>query len=141
MRQETYDFLFQLGFTFIRVSIGFIMSVHGFQKLMGGTNTWLFLGDQLSPFGITFMPALWGYLAAMAEFLGGIALMIGFGIRVAAFFIACVMIVALTFHLRSNDPYKAYSPALTILCIAIGLMLTGSGKYSLDYWIHQKLGK
>lgn len=124
----------ELGLMILRVAIGLMFMIHGGPKLMGGSKTWLWLGSQMQVFGITFLPVFWGFAAAFTEFVGGLALAVGFCSRIAAFLLACVMFVAVCYHLNKGDAFMEYSHALSMLVVFIALFVTGPGIYSLDAW-------
>lgn len=127
------EYLKDLCILVIRVGIGAIFVRHGFPKIIKGPEEWLWFGNQMSNLGIYFAPVFWGFMAVMSEFLGGIFLMIGLGTRVAAFSIACVMLVAVVMHINKGDTYGYISHPLALLVVFVGLMIAGGGKYSLDY--------
>ena len=85
-------------------------------------------------FGITFWPIAWGLAASYAEFFGGICLIFGLGTRIAALLISCVMIVALTYHLKNGDSVSVYEYPLFLLIVAVSIIISGGGNYSLDYY-------
>lgn len=124
-----------LGLLIIRVGIGALFIMHGYPKIMGGTTQWLWLGNQMSAIGITFYPTFWGFLAACAEFFGGILLVIGLATRFAALFISCVMFVAMMMHFGQGDAFGVYSHPIALLVILIGLFFAGSGALSVDEMI------
>jgi putative oxidoreductase len=119
----------------VRVGIGSIFTYHGFLKLMGGQATWMLLGQAMANFGITSGFLYWGCAAMIAEFVGGMCLAAGFCTRVAAFFIACVMCVAIMMHIKKGDSWTALSHPLSLLVVMIGFMIAGSGPYSLDAYL------
>jgi len=121
-----------LGLLIIRVGIGLLFIRHGYPKIMGGSTQWLWLGNQMATIGIKFYPTFWGFLAACSEFFGGILLVIGLGTRFAAFFIGCVMLVALSMHFSLGDPFSTYSHPIALLVVLVGLFFAGSGKLSVD---------
>jgi len=121
-----------MGLTFIRVGMGISFMIHGYFKLMGGSTKWLWLGQQMSMFGITFAPVLWGFCAMLSELIGGTCLTIGLGTRIAAFFLSCVMFVALVFHIKQGDPYSQLSFPLSQLIVFIGFIIAGGGPWSVD---------
>lgn len=127
-----------LGLSIIRVGIGLIFIKFGAEKLMGGSQTWYMLGSMTKHLGITFWPTLWGFLAACAEFFGGIALVIGFGTRLASFAIACVMVVATVMHYSIGDSFMKIAFPLSLLFVMIGLIVAGGGSCSIDEYIHRK---
>lgn len=122
-----------LGIFIIRFGLGAVFIKHGFGKILQGPQGWAWMGSQMSLLGITVLPLFWGICAVASEFIGGCALVLGIYTRVAVFFLALVMLVALLFHLNNNDPFKAWSHPLSLLIVFIGLFLAGSGKFSVDY--------
>ncbi len=133
----------QFGLCFLRVCIGMLMIGHGFPKIIGGPENWHGLGQIMNLLGIYFLPTMWGFFAACAEFFGGIALTLGLGTRIASFFLIIQMIVALVFHLSKRDSFMIYSHALALLVVFITFMIIGGGKFSLDeyfYTLRRTLG-
>ena len=126
-----------LGILILRLGIGTLFIMHGYPKIMGGIEKWTWLGSQLHYFGITFAPVFFGLAASLAEFCGGIALVLGLGTRIAAFFMADVMVVAITMHLKTGDAFTVYSHPMALLTVFISLLIMGAGRYSLD---HRLLG-
>lgn len=112
-----------------RLAIGYAFLVIGWGKIQNPTD-WMR--------GITFAP-LWQVLAAVAEFGGGLLLLLGFLTRLGALGIACVMVVATAVHILAfKDPYinftggSSYQVAIAYLCIALLLLVLGPGRFSLD---------
>ncbi|HRK73536.1 MAG TPA: DoxX family protein, partial [Rhodothermales bacterium] len=81
------------GYALARFSLGIMMMLHGWPKISGGVEKWTSLGAAMENFGIYFFPILWGFLGALAEFLGGILVAVGLGTRLAAAFVVMTMIV------------------------------------------------
>lgn len=73
----------ELGLLCLRVGIGLVFVMHGWGKIID-VQQWHWLGSQMSHVGITFLPALWGFLAAAAEFVGGLCLVFGFATRIVS---------------------------------------------------------
>ena len=62
-----------IGILFIRIGIGLMFILHGWPKFTGGPEKWAGLGAYgMGTLGINFLPVFWGFMAAAAEFLGGI---------------------------------------------------------------------
>jgi len=121
------------GLLVLRVGIGLSFMGYGAPKLAGGPPMWEELGQAMRFVGITFAPAVWGFLAAVSEFFGGLALVVGGLFRFAAFFLVCTMIVATIQHFGRGDGYAGgafHSIEMGIVCLS--LLLMGPGRYSLD---------
>lgn len=131
--------LLQAGWLILRVGIGISIFLHGYPKIMGGVETWTMVGGTMSNFGINFAPAFWGFLAALAESLGGILFALGLLFRPAALFLTGTMLVALTTHLFSGDSFAVFGHALDLLIVFVASILIGSGKYSLDAKLFPKI--
>ena len=127
-----------LGLSVIRIGVGLVFMRFGGEKLMGGTSLWHTLGSMTHYVGFSFFPTMWGFLAACAEFFGGIALVIGFATRAAALAISCVMIVAISMHVSVGDEWAKVSLPLSLFFVMICLIIAGGGNFSVDQYIHRK---
>jgi putative oxidoreductase len=85
------------------------------------------------------IPGIFQALAAISEFGGGFALISGFLTRLGALGIGCVMVVAVYTHrFVLGDPFvnltggRAYELAAVFLVVAISLVISGPGRFSLD---------
>src|SRR5690349_759014 len=87
------------GLLLLRIGIGIMFMVHGCPKIMGGAEKWEGLGNSMGSLGIHFWPVFWGFMAAFAEFGGGILLALGLFFRPAAFLLFVTMFVAVIKHL------------------------------------------
>jgi putative oxidoreductase len=118
-----------LGLLILRIGIGIAFMMHGYPKLFMGGAAGLAKGLAAAgiPGGI-----VGAYMAGMAEFFGGMALIFGILARPTAAAMAFNMLVALTFHLSRGDPFLTYSHALESGILFLSLLITGPGKYSLD---------
>lgn len=125
--------LTMIGLTVIRIGIGILFVGHGSLKLIRGKEELIWTGQQMANLGIRFAPLFWGTMAMMAELGGGICLTLGFATRIAAAFMSFTMFVAVVHHLSKGDSYGYVSFPLSQMVIFIGLLLAGSGIYSLDH--------
>jgi putative oxidoreductase len=86
--------------TIARLSLGIMIVAHGSQKalgLFGGHGFFATMSTMTDKMGI---PAVFAFLAIVAEFFGGLGLIVGALSRVAAFGVGAVMAVAMfKFHL------------------------------------------
>lgn len=119
-----------LGLLVLRIGIGIAFMVHGYPKVFLGGAEGLAKGLAATgiPGGITA-----AYLAGMAEFFGGIALILGILTRPVAGVLAFTMFIALLFHLNKGDGFITYSHALESGILFVALLISGPGRFSLDY--------
>jgi putative oxidoreductase len=122
-----------LGLLIGRIGVGAIFIVFGWQKLSGGQAAWIHYGHAMASLGVTFMPNIWGLLAALSEFVGGFLLILGFLFRPAATLIALTMLVASISTFREHPHnFAEYSRSIEMLCIMIVFMFVGPGKYGIE---------
>jgi putative oxidoreductase len=127
---STRDSLQGYGVTLLRVVIGFVFLMHGWQKFFQyGLDG---VAGVMTQFNIPF-PYLSALLAATAEGFGGLLLILGLGTRFAAVPIAFTMLVAwLTAHRSGFFLPAGGEYPITLLGASLALVLTGPGKLALD---------
>jgi putative oxidoreductase len=117
------------GITLLRVIVGIVFLAHGSQKLF----VYGFHGFAgfLAQMGL---PTFLAPLVIIIEFVGGAALLLGIGTRIAAAAIAVNMLGAvLGVHLKGGFFLPTgFEYALTMLAASAALALTGPGAASLD---------
>ncbi|OGX86856.1 DoxX family protein [Hymenobacter glacialis] len=121
-----------LGLLLLRVGLGVMFMVHGFPKLAGGPEAWAGLGGVMGKVGLGFAPTFWGFMAAIAEFGGGLLLAVGLWFRAACVVLLLTMVMATVMHVSKGDGFGGYSHALESAFVFLGLLFAGPGKYSLD---------
>ena len=115
----------ELGFLIIRISLGIMFIIHGMPKLLGGVDSWASLGQYS---GFSFLPAFWGFMAAITETLGGLFIALGLFTRITSSLLMITMLVATLTHLGSGDSFAKYSHALKLFFIFGGMVFIGSVK-------------
>lgn len=121
------------GLLVLRIGLGIMMMLHGFPKLSGGVETWTKVGGSMKLIGIDFVPVFWGFMAALAEGVGGLFLLLGLFFRPVMIFLVLTMAMAATVHL--SDPKQGLmdaSHAIELGIVFLGLLFIGPGKYSID---------
>lgn len=79
------------------------------------------------------IPLVMAFLAAYAEFIGGILMILGWQTRWTAAVLAFNFTVAVVFgHAVIGDTYANSYPSLHLLAMSVFLLLNGPGKPSLD---------
>jgi putative oxidoreductase len=127
------------GLLILRLIIGLsFIVVHGSGKIFGGVERWANLGNAMSNMGITFAPEFWGFMAAFAEFFGGIFILLGVFFVPANILLAFTMFVAALRHFIDGDPLNRIAYPLEMMAIFIALIFIGPGKYSLDNLFKKK---
>lgn len=119
------------GLLIIRVGLGVMFMLHGFPKISGGPELWEKVGGAMGNIGIHFAPVFWGFMAAMAEFGGGLCLILGFLFRPALAMMLFTMFIAAFMHYTNGDGFSGYSHALENAIVLLGLFFAGPGKYAL----------
>lgn len=124
----------------LRLAVGLIMAAHGWQKLTAmGPAT--FGSGMVAELGIP-APVLVGWLITLVELIGGSLLVIGLLTRISAIAVSVVLIGAAI--LVKPDfgliaPMGAMLPGaeldLALIAGAIGVLLLGPGKPSVDHAI------
>jgi putative oxidoreductase len=120
------------GLLLMRIGLGIMFVTHGYPKLFGGPEAWKGIGAAMGIFGITFAPAFWGFMAAFAEFFGGIFLALGLALRPYCVMLTITMVVASAFHLNRGDGLAGASHAIELGIVFVSLALIGAGNLSLD---------
>jgi putative oxidoreductase len=119
----------------IRLALGVIFVAHGAQKVLGSFN-----GPGLAKF--TSFPApfpfmkpawLWMGVAAFAELIGGLLVILGLLTRLGAFLLFCTMLTAIVgVHWPNFFMPAGIEYALALLAMSLALLISGGGMASLD---------
>lgn len=127
--------------TLLRLVMGLVFFPHGAQKALGWFGGYGFSGTMGFFTNVKHIPAVFAFLAICAEFLGSLGLIAGALSRIAAFGIACNMVVAvLTVHLPNGffmnwtgqQKGEGFEYHLLAIAIAVVLMARGGGAFSVD---------
>ncbi|HEY8993537.1 MAG TPA: DoxX family protein [Lacunisphaera sp.] len=126
--------------TALRLALGIMILPHGLQKSLGWFGGYGFKGSMGYLTGTVGAPWVFALLAILAESIGGLMLIAGFGTRVAALGVGVIMVVAAAQH-RSNGFFMNWTGAqkgegyefhLLALGMVAALLILGGGKLSLD---------
>ena len=126
--------------TILRLAAGIMIFPHGLQKSFGWFGGAGF-SAQMAGFEASHIPAVFAFLAIMAEFLGGIGLILGALTRIAAFGLAVDMMVGVYLLHWNNGFFMNWSGRqkgegfefhILVVTIAIVLMARGGGAASVD---------
>jgi putative oxidoreductase len=117
------------GLTVLRLVVGFVFFMHGYQKLlkMGIHGVAGFFGHLGIPF-----PIVAAVLVTLLEFVGGILLITGLATRIPAALLAVDMLVAIfTVHMKNGFFGMGVEFPLTLVAGLICLALAGGGALSV----------
>jgi putative oxidoreductase len=137
-----------LGPTILRVSLGTVMFAHGAQKALGWFGGYGYGATMDYLTGPGGLPWLIAFLVIAIELVGSLALIAGAGGRAAALGVGAVMLGAiLTVHAKVGffmnwggaQPGEGYEYHLLAIALAAGVVIAGSGAYSVDRWLTRKL--
>jgi putative oxidoreductase len=126
--------------TILRLAAGIMIFPHGLQKTFGWFGGAGF-SAQMAGFEASHIPAVFAFLAIMAEFLGGLGLLLGALTRIAAFGLAADMVVAVYMvHWRNglfmnwtgHQKGEGFEFHILAIAMAIVLMARGGGAASVD---------
>jgi len=126
--------------TILRLALGVVFFAHGAQKMMGWWGGYGFSGT-MHGFEHGGIPAVFAFLAIAAEFFGGLGLILGLFGRVAAFGIACVMVVAIAkvhavngffMNWAGRQKGEGFEYHVLVLAMTAAIMIAGSGAWSVD---------
>lgn len=123
-----------LGLLIVRLGLGPAFIVHGWDKIanIGVEN----FAGMLGMFGGAALAVAW--LVTLIELLGGFAILLGFGARIAGVLIALVMTAAM-FMVKFNAGFLG-GWELDFAFFTMGLLMffAGPGKYSLEKYVNVK---
>ncbi len=132
---NTVGWLGSGGLLPLRLVMGAAFMLHGWPKIQ---SPFEWMGPE-APF-----PAVLLALAALAEFGGGLALILGFLTRLGALGVIAVMIVAVGMvHVPAGHPFvgqpggPSYELAAVYLACAIVFLIVGPGRMSVDALLFQ----
>ena len=127
--------------TFVRLVLGVVFFAHGAQKVLGWWGGFGYSGTMNAFTNMMHIPAPLAFLAIMAEFLGGLGLLVGLLARVAAFGIGVNMLVAVLMIHRhvgffmnwyGNQQGEGWEYHLLAIALAVVILVRGAGAYSVD---------
>lgn len=126
--------------TITRVGLGIVILPHGLQKTVGSFGGYGFSATMDAFTGTMGIPALFAFLAILAESAGALGLITGLTTRIAALGVGATMLVAAFMH-AGNGFFMNWSGTQAgegfefhILAIAMAavLVIGGGGRFSID---------
>ena len=121
-----------LGLLIMRCGLGLMFVFHGWPKISGGAELWGTIGAAVSNVGIHFGFVFFGFMAACAEFFGGVFLIVGSFTRPFCVLLTITMAVASIMHLRQGDGVQVASHAIEMGVVFFSLIFIGPGSYTVS---------
>jgi len=133
----------------LRLVLGVVFFAHGAQKLLGWFGGYGFHGTMAMFTSQLGIPAGLAFLVIVAEFFGGLGLILGFLSRIAAFGIAIEMLVAVFLvhapngffmNWSGNQRGEGFEYHLLALAMCTAVMIKGAGAFSIDRAVAPGIG-
>ena len=134
----------------IHVMLGLVLFPHGAQKLFGWFGGFGFNGTMGYFTETVGLPWILGLAVILLESLGALLLVLGLGTRyLAAAYVLLAIGIIFSSHLGNGffmnwfkmQAGEGYEYFLLWIAMALSLVFTGGGKYSLDAWLKKTIDK
>lgn len=125
----------------LRLTLGLVIFPHGAQKLLGWYGGFGFSGTMGFFTDVMHLPWIIAFLVIIGESFGSVALLLGLLTRFTAASLAVIMVGAIvTTHIPhgffmnwfGKQQGEGFEYHLLVIGIAAALLVTGSGKWSVD---------
>ena len=121
----------EIGATILRLILGSTFLVHGLAKFQGGIENTVGFFESLG------LPGFTAYIVALIEIIGGLAMIVGIGIRIISILFAIVMAVAivkvkLAAGFLGNGQMAGYELELALLGVSLYLAIASKSLLALD---------
>lgn len=115
----------------MRLALGIVFFAHGLQKVQG-------IDGIVGFFGKMGLPGAMAYLVAGIELIGGICLVLGLGTRIISGLFIFIMLGAIFKVKLSAGFLGGYELDFVLLCMSIGLLISGNKLWSLEHILFQR---
>ncbi len=139
----------QYAILLVRVSLGLFFAISGANKLFVASRAQT-MYETLVQAKVPF-PHLMTYFVSAVEFVGGCLLIVGFLSSLASVALLADMLVAILTTRLSGMPKELsplnwlddflYFPEVLYVLFFIWLICSGPGRFSVDYWLADKLSR
>lgn len=130
-----------------RVALGVVLFPHGAQKLIGWFGGFGFEGSMDYFTSTIGLPWIVGFLVILIEFFGALSLIFGFATRLWSFAIVVLTLCIIqTTHSQygffmnwmGNQKGEGFEYFILMLGLAVSLIVSGAGRYSIDGMLANK---
>ncbi len=113
----------------LRLALGIIFLIHGFEKLFVITPDVLATSIAMQGFKL---PLFLAWIVSLLEFFGGVLLIIGFFTRCVAFFLGLEVIFKLVLTYQKAGFSQGFEYLIVVIASLIALLFSGPGFFSID---------
>ena len=132
-----------VGPVFLRLFLAIVLFPHGAQKLLGWFGGFGFTGSMQYFTETVGLPWVVGFVVILIEFVGPVALLLGFAVRFWSLAIASVMTGVILTHFTAyffmnwfgTQPTEGMEFFLLAIGMATSLVYSGAGRFSIDAWL------
>jgi len=117
---------------FMRTGLGALVCYHGYPFFTGGTAAWAEMGKAMQSLGISIHYPVFGFVAAMSLFFGGMFVVLGLFTRIWSLLIGLTLAVAALNQFQSSGGFPECTHALALAIVFLALFILGPGRVSLD---------
>lgn len=135
---------------FVRIMLGLVLFPHGAQKLLGLFGGYGFQGTMGFLTGTAHLPYIVALFVILIEFFGALMLLFGIGTRIAALGVFGLFVGMIATSHFSNGLFMNWSGTqkgegfefhLLVLGMALGILVNGAGRWSVDRLLTRKESK
>ena len=136
--------------TILRLVLGVVLLGHGSQKMLGWFGGYGFDGTMQYFTDSVGIPWIIGCMVIVIEFIGAISLILGFATRLWSISMA-FMLAGVIYHVHwqngffmnwfGNQKGEGYEYFLLAIAMAVSLVITGAGSFSIDRYISAQTSK
>ncbi|MGG3449283.1 DoxX family protein [Domibacillus aminovorans] len=121
----------EAGNILLRAILGLTFFIHGLSKFQGGISNTAGFFDSIG------IPGFLAYIVAFVELIGGIALILGLGIRIVSVLFVVIMLgaiftVKLSAGFLGNGQTAGYELEIVLLAMSIYFAVATGSRFSLD---------
>lgn len=146
MKQQLFKTNDDLTGLILRLTVGLILFPHGAQKALGAFGGFGYSAT-MNYFTETLqLPWIVAFLVIVIEFVGAIALVLGFASRIWAGMISVLMIgIIFSSHLANGffmnwfgtQKGEGFEYHLLVIGLSLAIIFNGSGKWAIDQFFHK----
>lgn len=118
---------------FLRLTLGPLgIYLYGWPALAGGVTRWHAMGQTMKHVGISLAPTMWGFLAASAESVGIVLMIIGVFFRPSCLAVSLTVTVVAAAEYFGSHSLAHSGHEIELALFLFTLLFVGPGRFSVD---------